>query len=314
MNKKNLVLGGILVVLLVLVYLYQGPLQNQGQENNFLSNVNAEEVDRIEITRENATTTTLIKEGDSRWQVKGEGDFYVISDVAGELEDKLGELVEADFELVSTNKDKKDEFHTNEDSGTRVVLYRDGEQVADFISGRTDSSVLNSTYVSRFDSSETYSVQGVNVTSVMSRNDWRSKVIFDSTQEDMNKVRFQYPDREFMVEKMEEEGTTTTTWQGVEPRQFEVSEEKMDEVLQIMTDLEATRIPEQTFEGTGLSEHLIIVEASGDDTSNTIMVGTKDGKEGEKDLYYAKKGSSDNIYLITGEQRDKLDQTMASLQ
>lgn len=313
MNKKNLILGGILVVLIVLAYLYQGPWQDQEKGNNFLSNVDIEEVDRMEITRKEATTTILTKQAEAEWKVEGEGNFYVESDVAEKLEDKLGDLTESEFELVSTNKDKKSEFRTDKENGSEVVLYQEGEKVAEFISGGLDSSTLNSTYVSHPDSAETYAAQGVDLTSVMLRKDWRSKVIFDTSGEEMDKVRFQYPDNEFTVEKVEEEGTTTTQWQGTRPREFEVSEEKIEEVLQVMTDLEAARIPEQTFEDTGLSQHLIIVEASDDSVSNTLMVGKKDGELRDQSLYYAKKGSSDNIYLITGEQRDKLDRTIQDL-
>ena len=42
---------------------------------------------------------------------------------------------------------------------------------------------------------------------------------------------------------------------------------------------------------------------------NTLMVGDDNG-EG---LYFAKRGDSDNIYLISEEQRDVLDQTIRSL-
>lgn len=38
--------------------------------------------------------------------------------------------------------------------------------------------------------------------------------------------------------------------------------------------------------------------------------GANDGEE----LYYAKKGDSDNIYLITKEQRDELDKQIKDLE
>lgn len=326
MNRKNLVLGTILVVLLVLAYLYQGPLQDREEDNNFLSDVDMEEVDTMTITR-NGSSTVLTKQGEAKWKVQGEGDFYVEESTAEDLGSKMASLTKTNFELVSTDKDKKGQFRTSEEKGSRVELKRGEDLLAEFIVGSLDSSTLNSTYVSRSDISETYSARNVELTGLMLRDDWRSKVIFDSPKNDITKIRFQYPDREFTVERdkpeegyaeddldLEEgEEEEEQQWRGTDPYEFTVSDDQVEQVVDIMSDLEAARIPAQEFEGTGLSKHLIIIEAGGDDLDNTLMVGEKTDEEGQQELYYAKKGSSDNIYLITGEQRDILDRTMDSL-
>ena len=76
-----------------------------------------------------------------------------------------------------------------------------------------------------------------------------------------------------------------------------------------MSNLSTVQIPAQTFEGTGLEKHTIIIQVMGDDIDNTLMIGDVKSidAEGEDELYYVKKGSSDNIYLITKEQRDELE-------
>jgi hypothetical protein len=51
------------------------------------------------------------------------------------------------------------------------------------------------------------------------------------------------------------------------------------------------------------------VEASGEEENNTLMVGEAD----QEGLYYAKKAKSDNIYLITEEQRNILKTTVEDL-
>ena len=310
MSRKNLVLGIILVALIVVVYLYQGPGQNREENNNFLTDLKVDQVDKMEIIRK-GTSTVLTKEGENKWKVEGEGDFYVQESVAKEFISKMDNLTQTDFELRSTNKDKKSEFRTNEENGSVVKMYDQGEQVADFIVGSLDPSTFNNTYISRPDSAETYAAQGVEMSSFILREDWRSKVIFDTSKDKLSKLRFQYPDREFTVEK--QQGEEGTQWQGTVPREFPVSEDKIQKVADVMTDLEAAKIPEQTFEGTGLSKHLIIVEATGDGMENTLMVGEKDGEQGDRTLYYAKKASSDNVYLITEEQRNTLKQTIEGL-
>lgn len=322
MSKKNLILGGILVALIFIVYLYQGPWKND-LGPNFLSQLEAEQIDKIEIIRDNATST-LIKEGEAKWQVDGSGDFYVDPEVAQELEEKLAQLITARFEVVSSDEDRKPELNTDLESGTQVKLYQDDQELAHFIIGFLDSSGLASSYVARPDYPETYVASNVDLSRIRFNDDWRSRVIFDSAKEDITKLRFQYPDREFSLEKQitteeneEGEEVEVITWQGVSPREFAVDSEKIDSILEVMTNLEASIIPEQNFEGTRLTDHLIIVEASGDELSNTIMVGGEadlgDEVPEEMSFYYAKEAVSDSIYLITEEQRDLLDQTISSL-
>ncbi|MBU4026105.1 DUF4340 domain-containing protein, partial [Patescibacteria group bacterium] len=113
-------------------------------------------------------------------------------------------------------------------------------------------------------------------------------------------------------------------WEGISPYEFSVDENKIDEILNIMSNLIAAKIPEQTFDGTGLEKNLIIAQATGEGIDNILMVGgalqngstaLRDyGANAEEELYYAKKGDSDNIYLITKEQRDELDKNIKDLE
>ena len=126
--------------------------------------------------------------------------------------------------------------------------------------------------------------------------EWRDLTIFSTAEEKIKKIRFQYPNREFTVEFKDDK------WGGILPEKFTVNKGKIDKIAQIMSNLKAVEIPEQTFENTGLEKHLIIVEAAGEAIDNVLMIGNnRDG------LYYAKKGESDNIYLIDKSDRDELD-------
>ncbi len=68
------------------------------------------------------------------------------------------------------------------------------------------------------------------------------------------------------------------------PNNFSVSTDKIDPILSIMSDLTAVKIPEQTFNNTGLEKHLIIIQATGEGIDNTLMVGTAD----KDNNYFAK--------------------------
>ena len=306
MNKKNIILGGILVILIALVYFYQGPFKewqsNLGKAKNFLAAIDINLINKIEIANNNQITT-LEQKGEN-WKIVGTKDFYISDDLSNNLKSSLEKATQVNIELVSDNKDKKSEFQTDETSGIRVKLSQNEEIIADFIVGKRGVD-FSSTYISEPESNKTYSLK-TNINSLFDRSDWYDKTIFSSDKENINKIRFQYPNREFTIEKKDED------WVGTLPYSFEVDGDKISPILDIMSDLTATEIPEQTFVGTGLDKHSIIVQATGEEIDNTLMVGDAMAvsEEGGEEPYYAKRDDSDNIYLITKEQRDELDKNI----
>jgi len=303
MNKKNFILGIILIILIVLAYIYQGPLQEWRAKTNkpinFLSKVNIEEIDKIKVTKDGQETIFIKEEGG--WKISGTNDFYLKESLVSDMIGILKEFKGADLGLVSAKEDKKIEFSTDLENSTKVELAKGDENLAEFNIGRLASDFV-STYIAQENSSRTYSVP-VNL-SLFTRNDWYDKTIFSSDKEKVTKVRFQYPDQQFAIENMVAEGTEDTeAWEGVTPYKFKVNKEKIQDILNIMTNLNASKIPEQIFEGTGLEKHNIIIQVTGENIDNTIIVGDQN----EEGLYYALRIGSDNIYLITEEQRNKLD-------
>ncbi len=286
MNKKTLILGGILIILIALAYTYQGPLKkwqaSLGQPSNFLAVVDVEQISKMEITQNGQVT--ILEKQDGKWKVGGTKDFYVKDSVADNAIQGLEEAVKSELELVSANKDKKGGFQTDE-SGIAVKLYQGEETTADFVIGKTAGN-YRSTYISRPESNNTYSVKA-NLFSAFNRPEWRDRDIFSTNKEAIAKIRFQYPRREFTVEKTED------SWSGVSPYKFDVDGQKIDKILEIMSSLTAVKIPTQSFKGTGLDKYNIIIQATGEGVDNTIMVGNQTSEK----LYFVKKGDSDNIYF-----------------
>lgn len=302
MRKENLILGGIFVGLLILAFAFE-PIKDWakkiGGPDNFLKKVKIEEVLKINLEK-NGEEISLRREGE-KWKIFGTKDFYVKSSDEIFLS-YIEEAIKADFELVSDNPDNKSEFGTD-DSGVRVSLEDNDKVLATFVVGNMTDD-FSSSYISLPDSGETYKVEA-NLSFLLNRevDTWYNEAIFSSDKELINKMRFQYPRSEFTVEKIED------TWKGTVPYSFSVNEEKINEILEIMTNLIASDIPAQTFEGTGLENHSIIVEASGEDVNNVLMVGG----ENEEGYFYAKRGDSDNIYLISPAQKELLQRTITSL-
>ncbi|PLX20920.1 hypothetical protein C0584_04005 [Candidatus Parcubacteria bacterium] len=296
MRKENLILGGVFLVLLLLAFVFE-PLMDWknslGGPDNFFEDVNFEDVTKINIEK-NSEKISLERQGD-KWKIGGTKDFFV-RDTDEIFVSYVEEAIDADFELAGNNIDKKSEFETD-NSGARVSFEEDGELIVDFIVGKMTSDFSGS-YVSLPDSSETYKV-AANLSYAFNKdvNTWYDLMIFSDDAENVNKIRFQYPNSEFTVEKIDD------VWSGTLPYSFSVSEEKIQSILEIMTSLNASNIPAQTFEGTGLEKHLIIIEASGDEVQNVLMIGDAN----ENGEFFTKKGNSDNIYLISPETKETLD-------
>jgi len=298
------------LVLLFLAFVYSGPFQewkaDLGQAKNFLKKINIDEVNKIKIEKPD-NEISLVKVG-NRWKVDGTKDFYLRDNISETMISTLRDAVTAKVEIVSENPEKKGEFNTNENGA--IVELMQGETVfIEFNVGKAGSDYLSS-YISQPDRDETYLVKA-NLNAALAGNEWYDKTIFDAEKEKISKIRFQYPTREFTVEKVDEE------WLGILPYKFSIGDEKLDEVLSIMSSLIAADIPEQTFDNTGLGKNNIIIQTTGEGVDNILMIGDaqlKDGKELSDDtLYFAKQGSSDNIYLVTKGQRDELDKAISDL-
>lgn len=301
MSKKNLILGGVLIALIVFAYLYQGPLrkwqEGMGSKKNFFAKIDADKISKIEVIK-SGKTTTLEREG-NKLKVSGTKGFYVDGRTAEIILTNLKEASTAEFELVSSNKDKKEEFMVGE-GGALVKLFTGDKEMVSFIAGKNSSDFVN-TYVSKENSDDTYSVK-VSL-AVFNQDEWRDATIFQSDSEKITKIRFQYPTREFTVEKKDGK------WAGTLPYKFKVDEEKIKKIASLMSVLNSVKIPEQKFEGTGLEKNNIIVQATGEGVDNTLMIGDNNGE----DYYYALRVGSDNIYLINKAQRDELDKKISDL-
>lgn len=295
MNKKTLILAVILIALIVLAYVYQGPLKtwqnNLGKPKNILAKIKIDLIDKIEII-DQGKTLALSKQG-QKWKYDKTKDFYADSSALARVFNEMKIAAESEAELVSNNRERKSEFKTDA-SGQEIKIYQANKQVANFIIGNRTSDYASS-YISLPESAATYAVKA-DLSGAFTPADWRDFTIFSTAKEKINKIRFQYPNREFTAE------FKNGQWGGVLPDKFAVKLEKIQPILDIMANLKAAEIPAQVFANTGLDKHQIIIQATGEGVNNTLMIGGLSAG-----LYYAKRGDSDNIYLISKTERDELD-------
>lgn len=305
MTKKNKILSIILVCLIGIAFLYSGPYknwkENVNKKKSFFSELNLDTITKFSVDYQ-GEETILEKQGE-RFKVAGTKDFYVDKTAQDALLKIITDAKDSELELVSKNKDKREDFGFGEDKVIELKMFENDNLLADVLVGDMTRDYSGS-YIAESDSDNIYSVDA-NLNAVLSRDDWRDYKIITSDKEAINKIRFQYPTREFTIEKDSETGE----WSGTLPYTFKVAPEKVDSILDVMTNLQAVSIPEQNFENTGLDKHSIIVQVSGDGIDDTLMIGDAD----ESGNYYAKRGDSDNIYLIVGAERDILNKQIWEL-
>jgi hypothetical protein len=305
MNRKNLILGGVLIILIALAWAYQGPFKTWqaqvGKPKNFLAGIEMDKITKIELVKLGSTTTLESISG--RWKISGTKNFYAKASDVTALINALKEAEKVDLEIVSENKDKKSDFLTDEQRGVKLQISEGDKVKADLVIGKTGNDYASS-YISKVNDNKTYFLK-TNLTSVVSSNDWRDNTILAGDKTKITKIRFQYPDRQFTIEKKGDK------WSVNAPKPTALKTEKIDEILTLMTTLTASKIPAQTFKGTGLEKSKIIIQATGDGIDNTIMVGTESAQD--KGMYFSKSGSNDNIYLISKDDRAKLDKKTADL-
>lgn len=289
------------MVLITFSYIWSGPVKDwkasAEKEKNFLAVVSVSQVDRIEIT--SAGEQTILEKTGERWRVNGAKDFYVKKDVASALTTLLSEAGLKQLETVSEAPNKKSSFGTD-NQGIKVKIV-EAEKTLEFVIGKNTID-LSGTYISTPGGDKTYSI-GLDLNSLFGRSEWRDDVIFSFIKERATKVRFQYGKTNFIAEKKE------NVWAGTQPWKFPVSEEKLLAVLGTMENLTAAEIPVQDFKGTGLEKNGQIIQVMGEGFDDTLMVGDCT----EDELCYAKRGDSDNIYMITKAQKDSLNKKMADL-
>lgn len=299
MSKKNLILGGILILLVALAYIYQGPFKkwqaSSAKPANFLAGIDTDKISKIEII--SAGKTTAIEKSGDKWKIAGTKDFYAKSEDLNQVLTQIKEAGKAGIEVVSENKDKKAEFEADESSGTSVKLYEGEQEKASFIVGKISNDFM-SNYVAKTGDDKTYLVKA-NLNNYFMREDWRDTLISKADKALIKKIRLQYPGREFTLEFKDDK------WFIAKLKNTEAKKEKVDELLNILSDLNAAKIPEQDFKGTGLEKSSIIIQTTGEGIDNTIMIGNESGQD--KGMYFAKRGNSDNIYLISKDIRDQLD-------
>jgi hypothetical protein len=297
MSKKNLIYFGIFAFLVLVALLAIDPNKSK---NNILSGLENDKVNKIEIVK--GEQRVVLEKSGTDWKIADTKDFYVSAHLKNELNNLFVGIKNAKIDLVSENDIKKLEL-INE-TGILAKFYNEENIIKEVQIGKIGSD-YPSTYISMPNSDISYLINK-DLFSLFGTSQWHDKTILALDADLINKIRIQHGNQEFKLELNEDD-----EWQVVAPSQFEAKEEeKIMDMLELIDYLEAVEIPEQNFAGTGLEKNNLILQFSGEGIDQTLMVGDK---KPDSNKYYIKRGDSDNIYLITEDQKNILDIKISDL-
>lgn len=285
--SKNIILFLALIALMTTTWVYQGPYQQWQHKRklpvNFMK-LNGQ-INRLEIVK-GKTKISLAKEGDN-WRVYGqEGKFFANPVQMKTLVQALNDLGAAELEVASNNPKKQVDFMIVGQEALQITLKSDKAETK-FNVGKPTAN-YNGSYVGRDGDMKTYRLNSVNLQPLFGRMEWRDYSLFNLDSKQPNFLRLHYPDHEIKLTMRAGKWSDDKGNSGYDKTQI-------DKLAGTLVGLSAVEIPKQDFKPTGLDKPAMIIELKGDGYDETLMLG----KKGTKKTYYAKKGSSDNIYLLS---------------
>lgn len=292
----NIILLIILILLVLASWGYQGPYQKWQHQRNLPYNFMQlkGEINKIEIEGAKGKVT-LDKEGEL-WRVKGqEGKFYASPVQMKPISETLNNLGDIELEVASNNPDKQADFLVAGPEALKIVLKSDKAE-AKFNVGKATQNFSGS-YVSRDKDTKTYRLKSVNLRQLLEREEWRDYSLFNLDLKKVESLRLQYPDHETKMSLRDDQWVK-------DDGKVKYDKEQVEKIATTLVGLMAVEIPKQDFKPTGLAKPAMIIQFKGEGFDETLMLGAK----GPQNTYYAKRGNSDNIYLISNADFETLTQ------
>jgi len=209
-NKILIIVLVVLVGAFALSKIFRSPKLESNLKKE-LVNVDTAQVTevRIDPAKEGTAEVRLLRKG-NRWIVTSEGKEAEAG--AGMVQSMLGVLMDLQSQrMVTRKKERWDNFQVG-DRGTRVVVYRDADKLADLRIGKAGFNEGNPgmgggagsafTYIRLTDEDEVYSSDGFIATHFnRSFNEWRNQLFLKVNKDEVIRIKFNYPDSSYTLEK-----------------------------------------------------------------------------------------------------------------
>lgn len=299
-KKQLLILGGIFVLLLLVVLIFENPFRKSEYQKKIeeatalFPNFNLDQVTKIEIIAK-GQTTTLSKQND-QWAVTSMGNYPADSEGVKDLLEKVAEFDNANH--VSDNPKNQAEFQVDSSGVEAKLMDANDKMLAHLFVGKNTPGFLSS-YVRVADSNDVYIAQGY-LQSVFDKSTrtWKDRTIFDFNKGIVTQINITSPE-----ETVELRLDTENKWQMHQPINAAANQTEVDNLLTYFSELktddfaEAKELAEYGLDSPTSSISAIL----NDGTTATLHVGKEEGGK-----LHVKSKDKEPVFMLYKSNVDRL--------
>ena len=315
-TKQLLILGGVFVVLLLVVLIFENPFGKSEHEKKLetamplFPDFNKEQVAKIEIIAPDGTTTLSKQNGE--WVVASMDNYPADSEGIAQLLTKVGEL--KNTQRVSNNPEKQSEFEVDS-TGVEAKLMDVNDKVfAHLFVGKITPGFLSS-YVRAADANDVYVAQG-NLQSVFNKGTrtWKDRTIFDFNKGIVTELNISSPEETIEL-RLDSEGV----WQMLKPEAAAANTTEVDNLLTTLSGLDTDDFAEAQSVAHQHDDHdhvtteddlaeygldtpqSVISAVLNDGTTATLYIGNE-----EEGKLYVKRDDKETVFRLFKSNVDRL--------
>jgi hypothetical protein len=306
--RTTVILFGVFLILLVFVYLFEGPLSEKGrrQQKGVVELFPGfQKESAVKISVKSPTKKLILERQASGWKIADTDNFFADPQL---VDTALETIAQFTREVVaSRNPEKKEIFEVVPGKGLEVIVFAaDQEPLAHFILGKAAPDFFSS-YVRKEGSDEVFQVSANRTTFEKDIKNWRDKTILAFPAELATQLTLTRPDESVTLEKDE-----SGSWKIVKPEQVKAQQEVVEKIISTLSSLKALDFAEGYDETKyQLDDPLLTITLIlKDQVEKRLLIGKLDE---EKAQYYAKNQADKTIFLIGKYQFETSNKSFADL-
>lgn len=306
--KSTVILFGLFIILLVFVYLFEGPLSEQARQKakgvpvlfpGFAKDAAAK------IAAKSTKGEIVLEKKEDAWQISGTDGFTADPEAVQNALETVGGFRREN--IASKNPGKQDIFEVTPAKGVEIKVFdAAGKTLAQFYIGKSGPDLF-SNYLRKEGSDEVIQVESV--TSIFDKTveSWRDKTIFRFPADMVTRLTLKTAHDEIILEKNEKE-----EWYLTKPEQTKANQEAVNNAITTLASLSALGFAEDydaakyEIDRPQLTAAVILK----DQIEQKLHIGKKNEEKGQ---YYAKNEAKKTIFLIGKYQFDTINKTVKDL-
>ena len=306
--RTTVILFGIFLILLVFVYLFEGPLSEREQKKGkgiiaLFPDFEKEQVTKIEV--KGPTKKVSLERKEEGWLISDTDGFTADPQLVNSALDTIKNFTREN--RVSKNPEKQEIFEVTQGKSIEVkVSNADQKILAHFYIGKTGPDFF-STYLRKEGSDEVLQVGSIKSTFDKTIENWRDKNILNFPSDTITQLTLKTVKKEITLEK-DEKGD----WHITKPEKAKAKKDVVTTMVTTLASLRAIDFAEDYDpKKYQLDKPQITITAIlGDKEEKLLLIGKK---HEEKSQHYVKNQAKKTIFLVGKYQIDKMNKTLDDL-